>query len=161
MGRGRKISRRRALALSVGAAVASSTVRAGQGSAKARPSRKPKDTPEKTGMPCGTIGDLKISRLILGSNMPGAHSRDLIYVKQLGRVYNTKARMLDMYAPAESQGINTVLQGNVTRVVVSEPLALGCLARRDLACTRPAGSDIMPAAGESGKETRHEQANRV
>lgn len=113
MGRGRKISRRGALTLSVGAAVAASTAGAGQRSAKARPSRKAKDAPEKSCMPCGTIGDLKISRLILGSNMPGAHSRDLIYVKQLGRAYNTKARMLDMYALAESQGINTVLQGNV------------------------------------------------
>ena len=63
------------------------------------------------GMPYGTIGELKISRLILGSNTPGSHSRDLIYVSALGRAYNTKARMLDMYQLAESQGINTVLQG--------------------------------------------------
>ena len=33
------------------------------------------------GMPYGMIGDLKISRLIFGSNTPGAHSRDLIYVR--------------------------------------------------------------------------------
>ncbi len=64
------------------------------------------------GMPYGTIGDLKISRLIFGSNTPGAHSRDLIYVSALGRAYNTHARMLDTYELAESQGINTLLQGN-------------------------------------------------
>jgi len=63
-------------------------------------------------MPHGIIGGQKISRLILGSNTPGAHSRDLIYVSQLGRAHNTKARMLDMYALAESQGINTLLQGS-------------------------------------------------
>ena len=65
-----------------------------------------------SGMPYGVIGGRKVSRLILGSNTPGAHSRDLLYVSQLGRAYNTKARMLDMFAQAEAQGINTVLQGN-------------------------------------------------
>jgi len=64
------------------------------------------------GMPFGVIGDLKISRLILGSNVPGAHSRDLIYVTAMGRAYNTPERMLDTFELAESQGINTILQGN-------------------------------------------------
>jgi hypothetical protein len=59
------------------------------------------------GMPFGVIGDLKISRLIMGSNVPGAHSRDLIYVNAMGRAYNTPERMLDTYELAESQGINT------------------------------------------------------
>jgi len=112
MGRGKKISRRGALALSAGAVVATSTLKASQEPAKVQTPNPPKDIPKTTGMPYGTIGDLKISRLILGSNVPGAHARDLIYVSQLGRAYNTKARMLDMYALAESQGINTVLQGN-------------------------------------------------
>ena len=43
------------------------------------------------GMPYGVIGDLKISRLILGSNVPGAHSRDLIYVTAMGKAYVTTA----------------------------------------------------------------------
>ncbi len=64
------------------------------------------------GMPYGRIGELKISRLIFGSNTPGAHSRDLIYVSALGRAYNTHERMLDTYKLAESQGINTLLQGS-------------------------------------------------
>jgi len=63
------------------------------------------------GMPYGKIGDLKISRLIFGSNTPGAHSRDLIYVSAMGRAYNTLERMLDTYELAECQGINTILQG--------------------------------------------------
>ena len=80
--------------------------------AAASPSAKQAETPKKNGMPYGTIGDRKISRLILGSNVPGAHSRDLIYVSQLGRAYCTRERMLNMYELAESQGINTILQGN-------------------------------------------------
>lgn len=67
-------------------------------------------------MPYGMIGDRKVSRLILGSNTPGAHSRDLIYASQLGRAYNTKARMLDTYELAESQGINTILQGSASLI---------------------------------------------
>ncbi len=62
-------------------------------------------------MPYGTIRGLKISRLILGSNVPGAHSRDLIYVASLGAAYNTREKMLETYQLAESQGINVVLQG--------------------------------------------------
>ena len=71
---------------------------------------------DETGMPYGKIGDLTISRLILGSNIPGAHSRDLIYVGALGKAYNTKERMLDTFELAESQGINTVLQGNTALI---------------------------------------------
>ena len=67
-------------------------------------------------MPYGTIGDLKISRLIFGSNTPGAHSRDLVYVGSLGRAYNTPERMLDTYELAESQGINVVLQGKTALI---------------------------------------------
>jgi hypothetical protein len=63
------------------------------------------------GMPYGTIRGLKISRLILGSNVPGAHSRDLIYVQSMGRAYCTREKMLETYELAESQGINLVLQG--------------------------------------------------
>ena len=48
------------------------------------------------GMPYGTIGELKFSRLILGSNTPGAHSTDLIYVTAMGRAYNTPERLLDI-----------------------------------------------------------------
>ena len=48
----------------------------------------------------------------MGSNTPGAHSRDLAYVSAMGRAYNTKARMLDTYELLEANGINTVLQGS-------------------------------------------------
>ena len=112
MGNRRQISRRESLTLFLGTAVAASAARADQKPAAAKRSKEQEDKAEKNPMPYGTIGDLKISRLILGSNTPGAHSRDLIYVSDLGRAYNTKARMLATYALAESQGINTVLQGN-------------------------------------------------
>ena len=107
-----KINRRSTLKQILGATMATSALRAGQESAMAKGSEEQKNKAEKTGMPYGTIGDLRISRLILGSNTPGAHSRDLLYVSALARAYNTKERMLDTFELAESQGINTVLQGN-------------------------------------------------
>jgi hypothetical protein len=108
----RGMSRRALLRGSLGAATGMGMVSAVPTSVVATPPAKQAETPQKNDMPCGTIGERKISRLILGSNAPGAHSRDLIYVSQLGRAYCTKERMLDMYELAESQGINTVLQGN-------------------------------------------------
>jgi hypothetical protein len=64
-------------------------------------------------MPCGMIGNVKISRLILGSNMMGggAHSRDLRYIGPLMRAYNTQEKLMETMALAESEGINTVSQG--------------------------------------------------
>jgi hypothetical protein len=75
---------------------------------------RPLDTPEPK-FPCGTIGKLKISRLILGSNLMSgySHSRDLQYVGALMRAYNTEEKILETLALAESLGINTVSQGDM------------------------------------------------
>ncbi len=75
------------------------------------PRQKLKD--QSSLMPYGMIGGHKVGRLIMGSNVPGAHSRDLIYPARLGQAYCTDAKMLDTYELAESLGINTVLQGPV------------------------------------------------
>jgi len=97
------------LAASVGASAASAS-ETKEGAAQVNQAAADQGT-LANGMPYGTIGELKISRLIFGSNTPGAHSRDLIYVSAMGRAYNTPERMLDTYELAESQGINTILQG--------------------------------------------------
>ena len=61
-------------------------------------------------MPCGKIGDLKISRLIMGGNLIGgwAHARDLIYVSKLFQQYNTEEKVFDTLALGERRGINTI-----------------------------------------------------
>ena len=105
-------SRRTVLKAHLAATVGAAALGAAGRSASAKTPKEQQGKVEDNGMPYGTIGDRKVSRLILGSNTPGAHSRDLVYVSQLGRAYNTKARMLKTYALAESQGINTLLQGN-------------------------------------------------
>jgi hypothetical protein len=67
-------------------------------------------TEDKKGMPCGRIGNITISRLILGGNLIGgaAHSRDLIYASQLIRNYFTDEKIMETWQIAEEVGINTM-----------------------------------------------------
>jgi hypothetical protein len=59
----------------------------------------------------GTIGKVKISRLICGGNLIGgwAHSRDLIYVSSLLKHYFTEDKVMETWALCEKQGINTMV----------------------------------------------------
>ena len=68
-------------------------------------------SPKDTTIPTGKIGNLTISRLILGGNLIGgwAHSRDLIYVSKLFQAYNTKDKIYETLNLAEKHGINTIL----------------------------------------------------
>jgi hypothetical protein len=62
-------------------------------------------------MPNGTIGKIKISRLICGGNLISgyAHSRDLIYVSPLLTHYFTDDKILETWALCEQHGINTMI----------------------------------------------------
>ena len=68
--------------------------------------------PKSEGIPCGTIGKAKISRLLLGGNLVSGcmHSRDLHYVGQLFRAYATEQKILETLKLAEEHGINTVFE---------------------------------------------------
>jgi len=61
-------------------------------------------------MPRGKIGNLELSRLMLGGNLISgyAHSRDLSYVAQLMRRYNTDAKILETLEIAEENGVDSV-----------------------------------------------------
>lgn len=69
--------------------------------------------PEKTAatLPKGRIGGLEVSRLILGTNHITfhMHSRDLGYVRELSRHYNTAEKILDTFAAAEANGVNAFM----------------------------------------------------
>jgi hypothetical protein len=64
----------------------------------------------KATLPMGRIGDHQFSRLMLGGNLIGgyAHSRDLAYVSDLMRRYNTDAKIIETLELAEVHGINVV-----------------------------------------------------
>jgi hypothetical protein len=67
-----------------------------------------------TGMPMGKIGNVKLSRLITGSNLfgGGAHSRDLLYVKKLMRLYHTPEKVMETMQLIADNGINTSVGGS-------------------------------------------------
>ncbi|MBI4327776.1 MAG: hypothetical protein HY674_21295 [Chloroflexi bacterium] len=62
-------------------------------------------------LPTGTIGKVKISRLICGGNLISgyAHSRDLIYVSPLLNHYFTDEKIMETWALSEQHGINTMI----------------------------------------------------
>jgi hypothetical protein len=72
-------------------------------------------------LPCGKIGKLSVSRLLMGGNLIGgyAHSRDLLYVSRLLREYNTDSKIFETFELAEQSGINMiqVSPGSVDHVV--------------------------------------------
>ncbi len=61
-------------------------------------------------LPCGKIGKLSVSRLLMGGNLIGgyAHSRDLLYVSRLLQEYNTDARIFETFELAEQSGVNMI-----------------------------------------------------
>lgn len=64
------------------------------------------------GMPYGKIGNVKISRLIMGGNLVSGcmHSRDLVYVPQLARAYGTEEKIFETFKVCEENGINTLFE---------------------------------------------------
>jgi hypothetical protein len=62
-------------------------------------------------LPMGTIGEVKMSRVICGGNLVSgyAHSRDLIYVSKLLKAYFTDAKIMETWARCEQNGINTMI----------------------------------------------------
>jgi len=62
-------------------------------------------------VPKGKIGNLELSRLIMGGNLIGgwAHGRDLIYTDKLVKAYHTDERVMMTMQLAEKCGINTLL----------------------------------------------------
>jgi hypothetical protein len=65
----------------------------------------------KGSIPLGTIGKVKISRLICGGNLISgyAHSRDLMYVSPLLKHYFTEDKIMETWALCEQHGINTMI----------------------------------------------------
>lgn len=62
-------------------------------------------------IPKGRIGDIELSRLIMGGNLIGgwAHARDLLYASELVKAYHTDERVMMTLQLAEKCGVNTIL----------------------------------------------------
>ena len=73
----------------------------------------------KATLPQGKIGNLKVSRMLLGGNLLThyTHSRDLQYVYNLTANYNTEDKIHETMALAEAHGINTLSIHNPPGIV--------------------------------------------
>ncbi len=94
----------------VGSAAATAALGSATTAKSARASVSLPSATEK-GMPVGKLGNLKVSRLFIGGNQISgySHSRDLHYLPELMRGYQTEDKVLDTWQLAEELGINTVL----------------------------------------------------
>jgi hypothetical protein len=68
-------------------------------------------------LPTGKLGNLTVSRMIMGCNLMinHAHARDLIYTDRLIKAYNTEEKIITTLQLAEQSGINTLV--NVTEAM--------------------------------------------
>jgi uncharacterized membrane protein YphA (DoxX/SURF4 family) len=73
-------------------------------------------------LPQGRIGNVALSRMILGGNLMGgwAHARDLIYVSKLIKAYHHREKIFETLALAESCGINALLTNPLLCGVVND-----------------------------------------
>ena len=80
------------------------------GSTESGAGKGPKTDIPPGNLPCGKIGNVTVSRLVLGGNLIGgwAHSRDLMYASKLFTSYNTEAKVFETLELAQACGINTI-----------------------------------------------------
>ena len=73
-------------------------------------------------VPKGKIGDMELSRLIMGGNLIGgwAHARDLIYTSKLVKAYHTDERVMMTMQLAEQCGINAILTNPALSRIVNK-----------------------------------------
>ncbi|MBK7712026.1 MAG: DoxX family membrane protein [Bacteroidales bacterium] len=73
-------------------------------------------------LPTGKIGDHVLSRMVLGGNLIGgwAHSRDLIYVPELFKAYNSERKIYETLILAEKAGVNAINIGFPTNALIAK-----------------------------------------
>jgi len=76
-------------------------------------------TAAEPALPKGKIGDLEVSRILLGGNLLThfTHSRDLQYVYNLAAHYNTDEKIIETMKLAEANGINTLVIHTVPHTI--------------------------------------------
>ena len=113
-----RLSRRRFLGSSLAAAGATGAITAAGATRRASAAQAETDAPDKPaqpnapGMPYGMLGNVKVSRLMLGGNLVSGcmHCRDLKYVDRLFKAYVTEQKLMETLKLAEASGINTVFE---------------------------------------------------
>ena len=70
----------------------------------------------------GMIGDVKLSRMLLGGNLIGgwAHARDLLYTDKLVKAYHEDWRVFKTFHMAEQAGMNAILTNPALMRVIGD-----------------------------------------
>lgn len=102
-------------------------------------------------IPHGRIGNVQISRLLLGGNLLThfTHSRDLRYVYNLAAHYNTDDKIIETMAIAEQHGINTLVIHTVPHILDTlrkYRFELGGKMQYIICVTAPVGNDLSEYA---------------
>jgi hypothetical protein len=73
-------------------------------------------------IPSSKIGQLNVSRMIMGGNLLGgwAHSRDLLYVSELVKAYHTDEKIFQTLQLAEQGGVNALITNPVLTPVLQK-----------------------------------------
>jgi hypothetical protein len=73
-------------------------------------------------VPRAKIGDVELSRVILGGNLIGgwAHARDLIYVSKLVKAYHHREKVFETFALSEACGVNTILTNPLLCEIIND-----------------------------------------
>lgn len=73
-------------------------------------------------VPMSTLGNLQMSRMILGGNLIGgwAHARDLIYVSDLVKAYHHDQKVFETFRLAEACGMNTIITNPQLNRVIND-----------------------------------------
>ncbi|MDR0749245.1 MAG: DoxX family membrane protein [Tannerellaceae bacterium] len=73
-------------------------------------------------LPKGKLGNLELSRLIMGGNLIGgwAHARDLLYAESLFKAYNTEKKIIETLMLCEQAGINCINIGYPTMSMMTK-----------------------------------------
>ena len=108
---GERIDRRAFLRTSVAASSGAALGFAGASRVGAESAGGPIARTGAQDMPTGQLGSLQIGRLISGANVfhGYAHSRDLTYVAELMRRYNTEEKLMETLAKLEANGVNAIV----------------------------------------------------
>jgi hypothetical protein len=106
------VSRRTFLSGSAAAVGAISLTAAAAPAASAAAADAAAPTTQPAALPCGMLGKVKMSRVLLGGNLISGwtHSRDLKYVNRLFKAYVNDEKILQTMKLAEEGGINTVFE---------------------------------------------------
>ena len=106
----------------IGASAAGAVLAKSAGAADADARQAPPSLAlDSEGLPQGKIGNLSVSRILLGGNLLThfTHSRDLKYVYNLCAHYNTEEKIMETMALSEKHGVNTLVVHTVPEILTT------------------------------------------